>query len=61
MLHTRDLKKLEVEAIAEKAKELRKKLFDMKVEKSTAELEKTHEIRQTRRDIARCMTAIRQK
>lgn len=39
-----------------KANELRKQLFDARLQKSTARLEKTHVINDMKKNIARCET-----
>jgi large subunit ribosomal protein L29 len=41
--------------------ESRRKLFKMRLVKASGDLPKTHEIKQTRRDIARCETILSEK
>jgi large subunit ribosomal protein L29 len=44
--------------LAAKGRELRLELFNLRLQKATARLEKPHRIRQLRRDIARCETRL---
>jgi len=41
-----------------KGRELRLELFNLRLQKATARLEKPHRIQQLRRDIARCETRL---
>ncbi len=43
------------------AKELSEELFKMKLKKGMGQLEKTHHLKQVRKDIARTLTALNQK
>jgi large subunit ribosomal protein L29 len=44
--------------LAAKGRELRKELFNLRLQKAAARLEKPHRIREIRREIARCETRI---
>ena len=44
--------------LAAKGRELRLELFNLRLQKATARLEKPHRIRELRRDIARCETRL---
>jgi len=56
-----ELRELTVDELVQKEQELKRKLFNLRFQRATAELDKTSELKQTRRDIARVMTVIRQK
>ena len=49
----------ETELVA-KSRELRQELFNLRLQKATARLEKPHRLREIRRDIARCETRLTQ-
>ena len=61
MLKMNEISKLDSSAIQLKVSELRKELFDMKLQKATTNIEKTHMLTQNRRDIARLLTALNSK
>jgi len=44
--------------LAAKSRELRQELFNLRLQKTSARLEKPHRIRLLRRDIARCETQL---
>ncbi len=54
----RDLTEAEIER---KIKELKENLFKLKVKLSTKQLEKTHQIKFIKKDIARLMTIMNEK
>lgn len=56
-----DIRNLEVEAIAAKAGELSKELFNLKFQLHTGHLENTAKISAVRKDIARVETILREK
>ena len=56
-----ELRNMTVDEIRLKMEALKKDLFAMRVEGETGRIEKPHKIKQTRRDIARCLTVIREK
>ena len=57
----KDLLNLSVKDLVNKRTELRKKLFSDKIKNQAGALKTTHEIKLTRRNIARINTAITQK
>lgn len=61
MLKMSEIRNLEVSEINEKVRGLRKELFDLKLEKHTATLEKPHRLTQIRKDIARLLTVASEK
>lgn len=61
MLKISELNKLESDVITQKVSELRKEIFDMKLQKSTTNLEKSHLLTGHKRDIARLLTVLRSK
>ena len=54
-------KKMDLKSIRSEINSLRKSLLNYKFQKSTGQLEKTSEIRKTRRKIASLKTIIKQK
>ena len=56
-----DLKELSVEELAAKSDELRAELFNVRIKKTTGQLENTAKLRTLRRDIARAETILREK
>jgi ribosomal protein L29 len=52
----RQISELSESELALKANELRRELFDARLKKATARLEKTHIIGELKRNIARCET-----
>ncbi len=55
-----NLKELSSQELGARARDLRQELFNLRVQKATARLEKTHRLRAIRREIARCETRITQ-
>jgi len=55
-MKTAELRDLDVEALASKLGETREELFKLRFQHATAQLEKTHRLRQVRKDIARILT-----
>ncbi|KAB2668780.1 MAG: 50S ribosomal protein L29 [Verrucomicrobia bacterium] len=53
-------KEMTAQELTAKSRELRQELFNLRLQKATARLEKTHRIPIIRRDIARCETRISQ-
>lgn len=53
-----DFKDMTTAELAVKSRELRQELFNLRLQKASARLEKPHRIRILRRDIARCETRI---
>ncbi|MCH2173685.1 50S ribosomal protein L29 [Myxococcota bacterium] len=56
-----DLRDLSVDELREKNKELRDEMFNVKVKKSTGQLEDQAKIGTLRKDIARIETVLREK
>jgi large subunit ribosomal protein L29 len=55
-----DFKEMTAQELTVKSRELRQQLFSLRLQQATARLEKSHQIPQIRRDIARCETRISQ-
>ena len=55
-MKTAELRDLDVEGLAKKLGESREELFKLRFQHATAQLEKTHRLRQIRKDIARILT-----
>ena len=55
-----DLRKMTVEELKEKEKELRKKLMELRFQNSVGTLDKPSEIRKTKKDIARILRVLRE-
>lgn len=51
-------KEMTAQELAAKGRELRLELFNLRLQKATARLEKPHRIQEIRRDIARCETRL---
>ena len=56
-----EVNKLDASAIKGQVSELRKKLFELKLQKVTTSVEKSHELKSERKDIARLLTALNSK
>ncbi|MGD9904084.1 MAG: 50S ribosomal protein L29 [Vicinamibacterales bacterium] len=56
-----DLRELDVEGLRAKAAELEDEVFRMRVRKAMGQLDKPVKIRDTRRDLARVQTILREK
>ncbi len=52
----KDIETLSEQDLINKIEELKTKQFDMRIQKTTSGIEKSHEIRATRKDIARLKT-----
>ena len=55
-MKTAELRDLDVEALGKKLGESREELFKLRFQHATAQLEKTHRLRELRKDIARILT-----
>ena len=60
-MKTAELRDLDIEALAKKLGENREELFKLRFQHATAQLEKTHRLRQVRKDIARILTVQNEK
>jgi large subunit ribosomal protein L29 len=56
-----ELRDLSVEELESKSQELNQELFNLKFQLATGQLENSARLPQTRKDIARVMTILRQK
>lgn len=61
MLKMSEVNKMDASAIKGQVSELRKKLFELKLQKVTTSVEKSHELKSVRKDIARLLTALNSK
>jgi large subunit ribosomal protein L29 len=61
MLKINELEKLQATELTQKVSELRKELFDLKLQKSTTSVEKSHLLVTVKRDIARLLTVVNRK
>ncbi len=60
-MKTAELRELDAAGLAAKLGEAREELFKLRFQHATAQLEKTHRLRQVRKDIARLMTVQNEK
>lgn len=60
-MNAKELREKSVEELNNELVELAKQLFALKLQNSTRQLQATHTIRQTRRDIARVKTVLAEK
>ncbi len=60
-MNSGELRDLSVEELVAKSRELRGELFNVKMKKSTGQLENTARLGTLRRDIARAETVLREK
>lgn len=56
-----EIREMTEEELEEKAGELKEKLFNLRFQKSTGELDNTAELKKTKKDIARVKTVQREK
>lgn len=60
-MKTAEVRDLTTEELHEKVAELREELFNLKFRKATSPLDNPLQLRSLRRDIARCLTVIRER
>ena len=60
-MNSKEIRDLSVTEIETKLREIREQLLQLRLRKNTGQVEKTHEIRVLRKDIARFETALNQK
>ncbi|MGB2982908.1 MAG: 50S ribosomal protein L29 [Candidatus Bipolaricaulia bacterium] len=60
-MKARELVELSVEELDLKERELKRKMFNLRFQRATSELDNTAELAKTRRDIARVMTVAAQR
>jgi len=53
-----ELREMTMEELQQKGQELKRKLFNLRFQRATGELDNTAELKKTRRDIARLMTVL---
>jgi large subunit ribosomal protein L29 len=58
---SKEIRDLSVVEIATKIRETRESLLQVRLRKQTGQVEKTHELRSLRKDVARLETILRQK
>jgi len=58
---SKEIRDLSADEITTKARELREQLLQLKLRKQTGQVEKTHELRTLRKDIARLETIANEK
>ncbi|MAX65654.1 MAG: 50S ribosomal protein L29 [Bacteriovoracaceae bacterium] len=56
-----EISKLDGEAINQKVSELRRELFNLRLQKNTTNVEKPHLLKSLKRDIARLLTVLKTK
>lgn len=61
MLKMSEVNKMDESSINAKVSELRKELFDLKLQKSTTSVDKPHMLKTIKRDIARLLTVANSK
>jgi large subunit ribosomal protein L29 len=61
MATAKELRELQPQELADRAKELKRSLFDMKSKHNTGVLDSTADLGKARKDVARCFTVKRQK
>ena len=61
MLKTSDLRELDADELRDKERELAQQLFALRLQKVTGQLESPAKMSQSRRDMARVLTVLREK
>ena len=61
MIKANELRNMTADEIRLKIESLKKELFNLRTEARAGRIEKPHKISETRKDIARCETVIREK
>jgi large subunit ribosomal protein L29 len=56
-----EFREMTLDELADKERELKRKLFNLRFQRTTGELDNTAELGKTRRDIARVMTVATEK
>jgi large subunit ribosomal protein L29 len=60
-MNARELRDLSVGELEQRERELKRRLFNLRFQRATGELDNTAELSKTRRDIARVMTVSAEK
>ncbi len=61
MIRANELRNMTADEIRQKMDALKKDLYGLRTEAKAGRIEKPHRINETRKDIARCMTVIKEK
>lgn len=61
MIKANELRNMTVDEIKLKIEALKKDLYNLRTESKAGRIEKPHKINETRKDIARCETVIKEK
>ena len=56
-----DIKNMTTEEIKQSVISMKEKLFDLRVECTSGRIERPHKFREIRKDIARCLTILKEK
>jgi large subunit ribosomal protein L29 len=61
MASAKELRELQPQELTDRAKELKRSIFDMKSKHNTGVLDSTADLGKARKDVARCLTVKRQQ
>lgn len=61
MIKANELRNMTIDEIRQKMETLKKGLYGLRTEAKAGRVEKPHKLRETRKDIARCETILREK
>lgn len=61
MLKMSEVNKMDASALNQQVLEMRKQLFDLNLQKTTTSVEKSHQLKVIKKDIARLLTALNSK
>ena len=61
MIKANELRNMTVDEIRQKLESLKKSLYNLRTEAKAGRAEKPHKINETRKDIARCETVMKEK
>lgn len=61
MMKANELRNMTVDEIRQKMEGLKKELYNLRSEAKAGRIEKPHKVSETKRDIAKCETIIREK
>lgn len=60
-MEAKELREMSADELSQKRRELKEEIFHLRLRKATARLENPMRVRQTRRDLARLETVLREK
>ncbi|HLS27188.1 MAG TPA: 50S ribosomal protein L29 [Opitutales bacterium] len=60
-MNAKKIRELSIEEIGKKLRDARADLLEIRLQKQTGQLEKTHEVQLKRKEIARCETILAEK